>query len=795
MSPARETSEPANNLPTRLSSFVGREDEMAQVRELLGTRRLLTLTGAGGCGKTRLAIQVASEFTDTWEDGVWLVELDALGDPALLPQTVASTLGVREQKGRTPTETLIEYLDPRRLLLVLDNCEHLVQAVAEFASTLLQSCPTLVILATSREPLGVDGEAIWAIPPMSLEHAEAGRSGSSHRRQAGALPRSEAVELFVARAAVAAPDFELTADNTAAVEEICSRLDGMPLAIELAAARLRALSVQDVAEHLDDRFHLLRGGSRTSPPRQQTLEATLDWSFALLSDTERMILRRLSAFAGGCSWPAAEAVCTGDGVTRGEVLEVLPHLVDKSLVQAIVQSSGGTRYRLLETIRQYVWQRLLESGEAPAVQARHARTFLEFAKQGVMKGTKFPSVVEVAAISRWEVEHDNFRAALAWSLSPDGDRELGMRMSSTLSQFWQMRGYLTEGRRWREALLADAQGVSADARAEAWSLAGHARIYDERIDDGEACFQTSLALYEELDDRAGAAWQRGWLSWVQVARADYEQAATLARGAAEVLRETGDDLGAAVALEGWGEAEYLQGHLSEARGHFEESLAAARELSNPYVVGRRLTRLGQVAHAQGNDEDAVELIEQGLTTCMGAGDNSGATMALCALAGVALTQGQAIRATRLLGAVASLEDQAGSAMWFLDRLEHQRSLMRARSQLPAAEFETAWRIGRSMSLLQAVDHACRRPDKAPDRRALKEEYEGLTEREREVAAWLAQGKSNREIAEAMTVGVRTVETYVTRMLNKLGFESRVQIATWAIEKGLAPPPGETQVPD
>ena len=783
------------NLPTRLSSFVGRQDEIAQVRELLGTQRLLTLTGAGGCGKTRLALQVASEFTDTCEDGVWLVELDALGDSMLLPQTVASALGVREQKGRTPTETLLEYLATRRLLLVLDNCEHLVQAVAEFASKLLQACPTLAILATSREPLGVDGEAIWAIPPMSLEHVEAADQGASHRRSATVIPRSEAVELFVARAEVAAPGFELTPENLAAVEEICGRLDGMPLAIELAAARLRALSVQDVAEHLDDRFHLLTGGSRTAPRRQQTLEATLDWSFALLSETERMILRRLSVFAGGCTWPAAEAVCSGDGVTRGEVIEILPHLVDKSLVQAIVQTTGGTRYRLLETIRQYVWQRLLESGEAPLVQARHAQTFIEFARQGVMKGTKFPSVVEVTAVSRWEVEHDNFRAALSWSLSPDGDRELGMRLSSTLSQFWQMRGYLTEGRRWREALLANEEGVSADARAEAWSLAGHARIYDERIDDGEACFRTSLALYEELGDRAGVAWQQGWLSWVQVARAEYEQAASLARGAVDVLREMGDDLGTAVALEGWGEAEYLQGNFAEAKTRFEASLATARKLSNPYIVGRRLTRLGQVAHARQSAEQGVELIQEGLTTCMRAGDNSGATMALSALAGVALSQGQATWAARLLGAVARLEEQAGSAMWFLDRLEYHRSLTHARSQLPAADFDAAWRIGGLMTLLQAVDHACRRPDTASERRALKEEYEGLTEREREVAAWLAQGKSNREIAEAMTVGVRTIETYVTRILNKLGFDSRVQIATWALEKGLAPPGGQTQLPD
>ncbi len=271
---------------------------------------LVTLTGPGGCGKTRLALQVATEALPSFEDGTWLIELGSLADAALLPQTVAATLGVREQTGRPLTETLSAYLCAHRALLLLDNCEHLVQACAEFAATLLQTCPKLKVLATSREALGVDGEAIWAVPPLSLPEMP-GAEEAAGKQPSDPRPRqSEAVELFLARAEAVLPGFSLTTENTAAVESICRRLDGMPLAIELAAARLRALSVEEIAAHLDDRFHLLTGGNRTAPPRQQTLEATLDWSFALLTDVERTVLRRLSVFAGGCSLHAAEAVCS-----------------------------------------------------------------------------------------------------------------------------------------------------------------------------------------------------------------------------------------------------------------------------------------------------------------------------------------------------------------------------------------------------------------------------------------------------------------------------------------------------
>jgi len=784
MVPNPASKPPPHNLPALLSSFVGRRGEIAGVRRLLRAQRLVTLTGPGGCGKTRLALQVASNALPEFEDGAWLIEFGSLADPTLVPQTAASALGVREQSGRPLTHTLADHLRARRVLLVLDNCEHLVGACAQLATALLQGCPTLTILATSHEPLGVDGETVWLVPPLSLSGVPLTKDAALEQASRLIQPQSEAVQLFVARAEAASPGFMLTADNASAVEDICRRLDGLPLAIELAAARLRALTVHQVAEHLDDRFHLLTGGNRTAPERQQTLRATLDWSYALLSETERTVLQRLSVFAGGCTLQAAETVCSDDDLTAEEILDALTRLVDKSLLIAREQEQGRMRYRLLETIRHYAHQRLLESGDNPTIEARHAQTCLALAKQAVNAESKFPSVVQVAAVPRLEVEHDNFRAALAWSLSERGDRELGLRLASTLSQFWQMRGYLSEGRAWRDALLTDAEAVPAAARAEAWSLAGHALIYSDHIEDGAACFEKSLALYIALNDEAGVAWQQAWLGWVNVARGNYAQAVSLAGNAARTLRQLGDNLGAAVALEGWGEAEYLQGNYVQARQSLEESLALASALSNPYVAGRRKTRLGQLAHAEGDDREALTLIAEALAICTGARDSSGATMALAALASVGMAQGHIIWAVKLLGAVAGLREQADSALWFLDRLEYERSLERVRSQLAMADFEAAWTEGRSMTLQQAVEHSHKMPDAPATRLSLKEEFGGLTEREREVAAWIAQGKSNREISAAMTVGVRTVETYVTRILQKLGFDSRVQIATWAIEKGL-----------
>src|SRR5215207_1535500 len=370
----RTPERPLNNLPLELSSFVGRERALAEVERSLENTRLLTLMGSGGCGKTRLALAVASELVGGLEDGVWLVELAPLADPSLVPQAVASTLGVREQPGRSLTETLCDYLRSKKMLLVLDNCEHLIEACATLAEALLRSCPELRVLATSREALGINGEVAWPVPSLSLPDVR-------RLPDIESLPQYESARLFVERAVAVKPDFVLTEQNAAVVAQVCYRLDGIPLAIELAAARTKVLSVEEIADRLTESFALLSAGGRTARPRQHTLHATMDWSHELLSRKERTLFRRLSVFAGGFSLEAVESVCIGEDVERDEVLGLLSHLVDKSLVVAR-EEGGETRYRLLETVRQYGREKLEASGEEAEAGWRHADFFGGFAEMG-----------------------------------------------------------------------------------------------------------------------------------------------------------------------------------------------------------------------------------------------------------------------------------------------------------------------------------------------------------------------------------------------------------------------------
>ena len=439
----------ANNLPLQLTSFIGREREIDEVKHLLTTTRLLTLTGAGGCGKTRLALQVAADAPGVYPDGVWLGELAALSDPALVPHAVASAVGAREIPGSTVTESLVGYLRTRTLLLVLDNCEHVVGAAAELVDALLRSCPGVRILATSREPLGSAGETTWRVPSLAVPpHSAVGELDLEH------LTQYETVQLFIDRALAALPGFVVTSQNAAALAEICRRLDGIPLAIELAAARVRAFSVDQIAARLDDRFRLLTAGQRTAMPRQQTLRATVDWSYMLLSDPERALLRRLSVFAGGWAFEAAEAVAAGDGIHTYAVLDLLPQLVDKSLVIAEEQR-GAVRYRLLETIRQYARDRLQEAGEAERTRDRHLTYFLQLAEEAE---PKLRGSEDRLFLVRLEEEHANLRLALEWGLTPSARGDAALRLSGALTWFWWLRSYHDEGRRWLARALAATPG-------------------------------------------------------------------------------------------------------------------------------------------------------------------------------------------------------------------------------------------------------------------------------------------------------------------------------------------------
>src|SRR5919202_492349 len=426
-----EEERPSHNLPLELTSFIGREREIAEVKRLLlleGKDRLLTLTGPGGCGKTRLALKVAFEVVQEFEDGVWLVELSSLSDPDLVPQAVAFALGVREAPERSLTEVLTEHLKSKKMLLVLDNCEHVIDACAALADALLRACPELRILATSREALSIAGEATWLVPPLSLPDPE-------HPPPVEDLAGYEAVRLFLERAAAVSSRFELTERNAPAVAQVCRRVDGMPLAIELAAARARVLSVEQIASRLEDSFRLLATDSRTALPRQRTLRATIGWSHELLSQEEQALFRRLSVFAGGFALEAAEGVCAGVGIERDGVLDLLTHLVDKSLLLVAQQGGEEARYRVLETVRQYGAEKLKESGDEPEIRRRHADFFLKLAEEAE-PGLMGPEQGEW--LERLEQEHGNLRAALMWSLG-GGNQELGLRLAAGVGRFLHPR--------------------------------------------------------------------------------------------------------------------------------------------------------------------------------------------------------------------------------------------------------------------------------------------------------------------------------------------------------------------
>ena len=527
------------NVPLALTSFVGREDDVAALLPLLSHTRLLTLTGAGGCGKTRLALEVARRLaeqpTPSVADGIWLVELAALDTPTLPPLEVATVLGLRERPGHALLDGLIALLRPQRLLLILDNCEHLLAACAQLAETLLRVCPHLTILATSREALRIAGEQPWRVPSMRLPEPWGQRSPD----QAVAC---EAVQLFVQRAQVVRPDWTMTAPQVRLIEQVCRRLDGIPLAIELAAARLATLSLDQLAARLDDRFRLLTGGSRTALPRQQTLRATLDWSYELLSPPEQRLLRRLAIFAGGWTLEAAEAVCSGDGLAAEDVLDLLGRLVAKSLV-GLEDERTDTHYGLLETVRQYAWETLAAAGEETATRDRHlawAVTLSEHAAQRI-GGTE-----REVWLDRLESELENLRTALQWS-NQEGRAETGLRLATALEDFWYMRGYASEGRRWLEDLLA--RGAAAPGlRARALDVQGLLALYHSDEAAAVAHFEAAYVLHQEEGDASGAAWALTHRALVAIYQGDTGRATTLLAQVLPAHRDHGDRHGVGWAL-------------------------------------------------------------------------------------------------------------------------------------------------------------------------------------------------------------------------------------------------------
>jgi non-specific serine/threonine protein kinase len=625
---------PAGHLPLALTSFVGRAGEIAEVRRLLGATRLLTLTGAGGIGKTRLALAVARDAQAGYPDGVWLVELAALADPALLPQVVAQTFGVQEQPGRPLTATLSAWVTTKHLLLVLDNCEHLLDACAPLAAALLRAAPRLTVLATSREPLRITGETAWRVPSLALPAPEPPPASVDD------LTHLAATRLFVERARAVRPALAIRAGEAAMVAEICRRLDGIPLAIELAAARVRALSIAEVAARLDDRFRLLTGGSRTALPRQQTLRATLDWSHDLLGAPERALLRRLAVFAGGWTLDAAEAVGAGEAIDAAAVLDLLTGLVDKSLVQVDEGAGGTARYRLLETVRQYALE-LLAADEEVLVRGRHAAWCLALVQQA-QAGLQADD--QSAWYARLAAEDDNLRAALAWLLAHNPDA--GLRLAGRLWDYWMAHSHFTEGQSWLASLLAQAPAPTADRARALLRAASLARV-SGNMDRARAWCEEGLPLSRHLGDACLTADWLGELGAFWFLRGDLARARPLLMEGVALSRLGGHRPGLALNLYFLGRIAQVQSDFGRARALLEESLALGPAGGSRYQGGVIQFQLGLVVLAQGDVRRAEALAEEALAAARRVGSGRYIGMALEGLGQIAAWRGDLARATEL----------------------------------------------------------------------------------------------------------------------------------------------------
>jgi non-specific serine/threonine protein kinase len=643
--PAVEPAAGPNNLPLNLPALIGREDELGAVMELLAGTHLMTLVGTGGVGKTRFALEVADAVRGSYKDGVWLVELAPVADPALVVRSVASVLDVHEEPGRPLLDTLLDFLRRRELLIVLDNCEHLVEACARLAEKVLHTSAACRTLATSREALGIDGEMAWRVPSLVAATPSADSSAEQ-------LMGYAATRLFVQRAIAASPAFRLTQDNAAAVARICHQLDGIPLALELAAARVKAMRVEQVAQRLDDRFALLTRGSRTALQRHQTLRSLIDWSHELLSKAEQVLLRRLSVFAGGWTLEAAEAVCSGDGDASDDVLDLLTRLVEKSLV-VLGDESTEARYRMLETIRQYAFDKLLAAGEADVVRTRHLSHFVDFAEA---IRTKQVGQEE----RRWNVvadaELDNFRAALNWSLKP-GHAESGLHLINALHRYWYQNMHWKEIGGWVERLGAcsDLDGPPTLERARSLYVAAML-VTNFDPPAGLRLCEECLSLSRRLDFMEGMAWSLAWTGYIDTRRRDPATAELFAESLrlgrriedpwrrAMLLTQSLTCYAGYEALMGRDESveamvrecdaenqklgvsglyrahcRALLGNMATRRGEFEraekllaESLALYRDVGSKFDIGGSLAQLGFLALREGNASRALQLFRESL---------------------------------------------------------------------------------------------------------------------------------------------------------------------------------------
>jgi predicted ATPase/DNA-binding CsgD family transcriptional regulator len=768
------------NLPLELSAFIGREVDQARVQELIAAHRLVTLTGIGGVGKTRLALRVARDVSPLFIGGAWLIELAPVRDPGLVCTTIAATLGVREQPGRPLLETLIAAIRQRQPLLVLDNAEHLLVACAELVRTLLEQCQPLKILATSRAPLGVPGEQVWIVPPLQVS------AGPGTETPLVMQSEPEAVQLFFERARSVQGRFTATPGNSAAVRLIVSRLEGLPLAIELAAARVRVLAPEQIAARLDDRLSLLAATSSAIPARHRSLRASLEWSHDLLSEPEKRLFETLAVFAGGASLEAIEAVATVSGEECTSVLELLTGLVNSSQIHVDFATEAQGRYTMLETVREFGLERLAAGGREQEIRQRHAAYFIALAEsaQPQLLG---PRALEL--IGRLELEHANLRGAWRWAVDT-GNADLQLRIAASTWEFRWLRGYVTEALDTVQTALAGGDHAVCVPHAEALFGAGMLLAMQGQRAAALESFLMGADEFRALSHDRGVVRALASAGILHVLLdKDYTAAETLLHQARLIAQEANDMLMTGYCQFGLGQAALARNECAQAVALLEDSLSLFRHEQSPLLSAHALDQLVFALDSMGQRARARAVAREGLALTIDLHDTWGMLFTLTGLAATSVDEPE--RAARLLGISECLRLSTGFTIPRTIADARERAETMLHSSLGRLEFDRLFEVGRCLPLQDGLTYALgsdataseSRQGQAPEG-VFDVQASALSAREREVLMLLARGYSNQQIADELIIGVRTVETHVARVIRKLDVKNRAQAMLWAREHGL-----------
>ncbi|WP_327655347.1 ATP-binding protein [Streptomyces sp. NBC_00483] len=765
-------------LPAETTSFVGRAPELARIKDVFTRSRLVTLTGPGGVGKSRTAMRSARDQLGDFPDGACVVPLSGLSDPELLPHAVCGALGVPEQGGRGVHEVLATHLAGRRTLIVLDTCEHLVDACATLADALLSAAPGLRLIATSRQPLDIPGEQVLPVPPLALPEPEAdSRPGAE---------LSDAVRLFVDRAESAAPEFVLTDGNRAAVHALCRRLDGIPLAIELAVARLRVISPEQLLRRLDHRFRLLTGGRRVTVPRHQTLRTTIDWSHELCTDRERLLWARLAVFAGGFDLEAAEVVCADAELPTDEVFDALVGLVDKSIVRHL-ETGDGSRYRMLDTIREFGLEHLVPAEEEARARRRHRDYYLEVAGQF---DAEWFGDGQLPWVRRLVADHENLQAAMEYSFSTPDEPYAGLQLAVRLWGYWVCTALFIQGRHWMRRGLTGSKKPSPERVKALWSTSGFMDVQGER-QDNRTLLDEAKEIAETIGDRSGLAWTLAFRTFNRVFLGDYEGCEEQYAEARRMMAELGDEFGMVSTTYYAAGLYVLSGQDSDQGIRLcDEALERMAVIPEErWARGVILWVKSMGLWIRGDHADSIECAREGIRIKLALHDRVGIAQLLDAFAWRAAEEGKASRVAVLHG--------AADRLWALSVLTprfaipllsglHEEAARASRVALGEREFQRFYREGEALSTQAAVERAL--TEDLPSATAVPtprapEVAEALTPREREVASLVAVGLTNREIAERLVISKRTADAHVEHILTKLGVGTRTQIAALCASDG------------